>query len=45
MDRYIRKYIETQTEVNLLKKDIEQKINLFENINNNFILKMPSKRK
>ena len=36
-----RKYIETQTEVNLLKKDIEQKINLFENINNNFILKMP----
>jgi hypothetical protein len=36
-----RKYIETQTEVNLLKKDIEQKMNLFENINNNFILKMP----
>jgi hypothetical protein len=38
---FSKEYIQLQAEVNALKKELEEKTELYDSINNNFILKMP----
>lgn len=38
---FSKEYIQLQAEVNSLKKELEEKTELYDSINNNFILKMP----